>query len=370
MLVLYWLSFFVSYALMNRQGMPPDQVANSDRLLITMVGFTGLALMAAEGLRTMSDVLRVVRTLVAGISVMCVVAILQSRAGLDLSTWPEKIPILTTSAEFSGVYARSGFNRPAGTALHPIEFGVVVGVGLALALHVLLYDRVWTARWRWATFGLIALGIPLSISRSALLVAVIVLIMFFVGAPTHLRVKLWAGLGCFLAVIFVTVPGLLGTLKGFVFAGESDSSISTRTDDYGAVSSYLRHSPWLGRGPGSFLPSIRVLDNQYLLTLIESGIVGFLCLLAVLSLPAWLGRGGRRRSDGEAHRNLGQVLAGTGVGVTAAAATYDAFSFPTFTAVVAIVIGISGAYWRLSREGDVLPSAPPGPAPHELQSAS
>ena len=93
-LSIFWLACLLSYAVMNRHSMPADQLANSDRFLISMMVFSGLVLMTAEGVRRMEDVMRLARTLVAAIAVMCAIAILQSRAGLDLTTYIAKIPVL------------------------------------------------------------------------------------------------------------------------------------------------------------------------------------------------------------------------------------------------------------------------------------
>jgi len=352
-LSIYWMSLLLSYAVMNRHSMPANQLANSDRFLISMMVFSGLALLIAEGVQRMDDLMLLIRTLVAAIAVMCFIAVLQSRTSVNLALYMERLPFLSTKGLF-GVLDRNGFNRPAGTATHPIEFGVTVGVGLALGIHVLCFDRTWRQSRRLLAFALIAVGIPLAISRSALLVAVVVLIMFWSGSPARTRRQILLGVASCLMVMFVAVPGLLGTLRGYIFAGQSDSSIATRTDDYAAVSGYLRNSPWIGRGPGSFIPSLRVLDNQYLMSLIETGLVGGVILLVLLTVPAWLGRSGRKLGESAAHRNLGQMFAGAGVGIAFAAATFDAFSFPMFTSVVALTIGFAGAYWRLSRAGDVL----------------
>ena len=85
-----------------------------------------------------------------------------------------------------------------------------------------------------------------------------------------------------------------------------------------------------------------------------------MCVIALFTAPFWLGRGMRLRSSRESDRNLGQMFTGAGLGAFVGAATYDALSFPTFTALLALILGMAGAAWSQARaEGR---SAPAGAA--------
>lgn len=350
-LLALWVSTLLSYAAMNFHPVAVDELANSDRLLLQFAAFSGLALAAAEGIRTVEELLTVLRTFIAAVASMCAIAVLQFAGIVDLTQYIARIPILTADAALQSVFDRNGFNRPAGTATHPIEFGVVVGVGLGFVLASTFAALGWTGWRRWVPMALIAAGIPVAVSRSALLVGGLALITFWLGIEPRIRPKILAGLGFFGVCIFMSVPGLLGTLRSSIFAGESDSSISSRTEDYAAVSPLLRHSPWIGRGPGTYLPRIRILDNQYLLTLVESGLIGMLAMMMLFGASIVLARGGRRRwRDVREMRMVGQAFVGCGWGIFFASATFDAFSFPMFTVVIALILGLAGAYWRLGRE--------------------
>lgn len=337
-----WLVTLVSYALMHMREVPVSENSTADLYLLELAVFSGIALVAAEGLRTREDVLAVLRTLVSAVAVMSAIAILQFRPGFDLTVYIAKIPGLALNGAVSGVQQRGGFNRPSGTALHPIEFAATIGTVVAFAIHLLAYDVQRTLVRRWIPFALIGLAIPISLSRSGLLVAGCVIVMFFAGASRRLlRPAIGVGLGA-LTLVFMAIPGLLGTLRGFVFAGNDDSSISTRTSDYAAISKYLRANPFFGRGPGTFLPNYRILDNQYLLTSIEMGLVGVVVLTALFSLPYSLGRRARRASTVESDRNLSQMFAAAGLATLLAAATYDALSFPMYVMMIAVWTGLSG----------------------------
>ena len=349
-LAAFWVVVMISYGLLHQFDVPLDQKSNADRFIIGLFAFSGVALVAGEGLRTKVQQLRVLRTLASAVAVMCLIAVAQSRLGLDYAQLVARLPGLSSYNPLESVLARSGLNRPSGTAAHPIEFGVVVGATLAIAIHLVLYDRSWSRRYRLPMFGLIAIGVPVAVSRSALLVSLIVVVFFFLDAEPRLRVRALGVLLTIMVVVFLTVPGLLGTLADYVTVGSADSSIATRTSDYAAVAPYLRESPFIGHGPGTFLPRLRILDNQYLLTLIETGIVGLITLIGMLSLPAVLGSASRVTFRERDDRQLGRMYVGVGVGFLASAATFDALSFPMFTAIIAFMMGMSSSHWSRSRD--------------------
>ncbi|WP_418606295.1 O-antigen ligase family protein [Georgenia sp. SUBG003] len=77
-----------------------------------------------------------------------------------------------------------------------------------------------------------------------------------------------------LVLVRATLPGLLGTITGFFLGAAEDDSVTARLDDYPVVDKFFAESPWIGRGLGTFLPEEYVLlDNQYLMSLVEGGIV-------------------------------------------------------------------------------------------------
>jgi O-antigen ligase len=348
-LAVFWTAIFTSYMLMHFHAVPADESGNSDRLIVLLFSMSGITLLAAEGLRTRAEVVAIVRAIVQASAIMAAIALLQFRIGWDPLPYFTKIPGFSTGSDFGGVLSRSSFRRPAGTAGHPIEYGVAVAAALSLAIHLVLHDTQRPLRQRWAQLALIGLGIPISISRSALFVALVVIAFFLVGAPS--RVRLWATgvIALFGLVVFMTVPGLIGTFRGLVGAGESDTSISTRTSDYAAATPYISESPWVGRGPGTFLPKYFILDNQYLAATIEIGVFGAVAFLAYMTLTSFLGRGARHRCVDEAGRSLGQAFAGLGGAAAVAASFYDLLSFAMFAMVNALTLGIAAAFWMCVR---------------------
>jgi hypothetical protein len=342
-----------SYAVLHVRHVPGAELLASDRSLLQVLSWAGVALLATEGLRDRGELYRVLRTVVAAVAAMAVVGFLQFRSGIDLAELADRIPGLQANADLVSIQDRLGFRRPAGTATHPIEFGCVIAMALPLALHLARFDLARSPVRRWLPVATIALGIPVAVSRSAVLAAVVAAVVIFVGMDPRLRPSALAAAAVFMVAIYATTPGLLGTLRDLFVHARSDSSITYRTNDYEAVGDYIRQSPWLGRGPGTFLSTTyMVLDNQYLLSAIEIGLVGLSVVLGYLLATALLGRGARHRSREPAIRDLGQALAATSLASAVAVFTFDGFSFLMFAGFIPLCLGVAGALWMMERAAE------------------
>jgi polysaccharide biosynthesis protein PslJ len=344
-------TFMVRYAMMHVSYVPVEAVTGSDVLLLRIFSWAGVALLAAEGLRDRAEIGRVLRTLVVAVAVMAVIGFLQFRAGIDLTTYLRQIPGLHENADLITIQARGAFRRPSGTATHPIEFGCVIAMVLSLALHLARFDTTRTRARRWLPVAMISIGIPVAVSRSAILGAVVAGVVIFLGLEPRLRPKALMCVAVFLTLIYATTPGLLGTLRGFFLSTGSDS----RKDDYGPAFALIRKSVWFGHGPGSFINNSdlgNVLDNQYLGSLIEVGLIGLVVLLVYLLAAAFLGRGARHSSSDRATRNLGQALAAASISGAVTSYTFDSLSFRMFAGIIPLCLGISGALWVMTRLND------------------
>ena len=153
--------------------------------------------------------------------------------------------------------------------------------------------------------------------------------------------------------MWATVHGLVGTLRNLFVAIGSDSSSASRTKAYAAAGSYITQHPWFGRGLGTFLPATYFyIDNQYLTSLIETGIIGLGALLT-LFISGWLiARSARRATSDPEERHLAQCLAACVVVAMLSFSTYDALSFTMATGITFLLLGCTGACWRLLRESN------------------
>lgn len=340
---LLWAVSLASYASMHLGDQPPEALLAADRWLMLLATTTGVVLLASECLTTPEDVRRVLRALVWGGAVCGVVAGLQFRLSLDLSGALRSLPGFSLGTGAGGISSRGGLNRVAGTAIHPIELGVVAAMLLPLALHLALHDTTRRAL-RLTPLALIAVAVPASVSRSAILGATTSLGIFLVLQPASRRVVGLALTPVVAAAVFFTTPGLVSTLGSFFGAGTSDPSVATRVDDYPFVEALVRTAPWLGQGGGTFLPkdAFEILDNQYLKTAVELGLLGEVALLLLMAVPVLTALAVRRRTEDPELRTLLAALAGSSAAGALCCLFFDGFSFPMFTCVHALVLGLIG----------------------------
>jgi hypothetical protein len=349
-LCVLWLSVLASYVLMDRGARTATELASADRMLIRVAVITGVALLAAEWLRSLSDVRRVLRALCWGGAFAGVVAALQYWAGFDVAHYLRELPGFTLNHDNPAILDRGGLNRVTGTAITPVELGVAGGMVLPLAIYLGLYDRERSALMRWAPVPLSALAITTSVSRSGIIAVVVAFGVLVVLMPPVPRLAALCAVPFAVAVAFMSAHGLIGTLASLFSAGESDPSIGFRLHDYPLAEMVWQEAPWFGHGGGTWIPadSLNIFDNQYLNTAVELGGVGVVALIIFLVVPAIAALAARRRSRNSELRLLCAALAGSGLAGTLCSLTFDSLSFPMFVNIYALVIGLVGACCRMA----------------------
>jgi len=359
-LCVFWLSVLASYIAMDRSTLTVPEAAAADRLMIQLAVITGVALVAAECLTSLHDVRRVLRALTWGGAFCGVVAALQYWISLDITPYLRELPGFSINLDSPAIVDRGSLNRVTGTSITAIELGVVAGMLLPVAIYLALHDTDRTARRRWAPVALIALAIPASVSRSAVVSVVLALGVLVVLMPTRQRLVALCAAPFAVIAVFMSAPGVIGTLAAFFGAGSNDDSVKARLHDYPEVERLVDQSPWLGHGGGTYLPQdpMLILDNQYLKTAIELGLVGVVVLAAFFLVPLISALVARRRSGDPELRLLCAALAGAALAAGACSFTFDSLSFPMFTNVYALVIGLIGACWRLAPAGTGSSRAP------------
>ncbi|HEX8497275.1 MAG TPA: O-antigen ligase family protein, partial [Actinomycetales bacterium] len=213
--------------------------------------------------------------------------------------------------------------------------------------------------WWWAGVCVVAVALPMSVAKTAILGAVIAVSIAFWSWPKHVRTRVLLLSPFALIAMRSAVPGLLGTIKSLFINAGSDPSTAGRTDDYAPVWQYVSQAPLTGRGVGTFIPSLyRTLDNQYLGILVEAGVLGLVSLLALLGggVVAALLLG--RRAPLAEDRSLAVALA-AGLAVPLVTfVTFDGLAFPMAAGMTFLLLGATSALWRLERGKRALSTAP------------
>lgn len=350
----------MTYAVATRRYLPPDELNLTDSGMIRMLATVAVGVFVCDAIRNRARLDRVLRVLTAAIAIVAGFGLIQFAVGIDLTQYLN-LPGLRAASEYSNP-VRANFRRPSGTTNHPIEFGLVCAIAVPLAAHQVLraLDRgLPTARW-WLCLGLVGGGAMVSLSRTAILALAIAFIVLLIALPGRRRIfALVIGMG-FIGAAGVLIPGLIGTVFRLFSNIEEDPSVTSRTDDYTEAWRQVDLHPWLGRGFGTYIPSkYQILDNQYLMTLIENGWVGLCAFVAIFLAGIYAAVRVCVLTREAEVRNLCACLIGCLLIGLVGAATFDLLSFGVATGLMFLLIGVCGALLRVIRHGESENDLPP-----------
>jgi O-antigen ligase len=251
------------------------------------------------------------------------------------------------NGDYSGFQGRDALVRVTGMANHPIEFGVVAGMLLPLAIWLGLYGRGQSALRRWLPLVLIGMCIPMSVSRSAILASVTSVAVLLVALPAAERARVIVFTPVAVVGVFASTPGYLRTMYGLFTVSSTDPSVANRLNNYPRVLAAVQARPWLGAGGGTDIQTdlTKVLDNQYLKSAIELGLVGVLALILYFAVPVIAMADVAIKARDPEFRALCGALAGAALAAAVASYTFDSFSFAQFASVHALVVGLCGTCW-------------------------
>jgi O-antigen ligase len=180
----------------------------------------------------------------------------------------------------------SEFGRPAVTG--PTQHGLAVATMLAFAFPFALIGVIRSPGRQKLAYALasavILAGAASTLRKSAVVVPAAAVVVLFAYRPRAL-IRL-APLGLVLLMLVSALsPGALGSLRGQLLLERVGGSASTlgRTQDYDAVAPDVKAHLATGRGYGSYdSHKYRLLDNQYLALLIETGVLGLAAYVAMM----------------------------------------------------------------------------------------
>ena len=348
-LLLFVGAVLASFVVAATRPISDDELRSSQQGLLGVAGWLGVYLVTADGISTPDRLEALLGRFARITGAIAVLAIIQF---VTRQSWVDKveIPGLTSIHPLGLVSTRGGLNRPAGTSVHPIEFGVLLTMALPLALHLALFGR---SRSRFARFYpavTISMVIPISISRSTLLGAALVLLVLLPTWPRVWRRVCYMLLAVGGGFLYVLSPGVVNTLTGLFVGISKDSSTLSRTDSYDLALQFVAVWPVFGRGFLTFLPEYRILDNQYLGLLIDTGFVGLGSFLAVVLSAMVVCLRVRRRLVDARSRHLTQACLASVCAGALGFAFFDAMSFPMTVASLFFVLGCTAALHRLTRD--------------------
>jgi hypothetical protein len=253
------------------------------------------------------------------------------------------------ASERLGFMTRNGHIRVVGPAKHAIELSALMAVGLPFALAALIRARRWSRRLAMTVVSaLLLVVLVLTHSRTG---TVGVMIAFAVALALNrhdrrVMAGMFAGALALFATLVLIVPGQLIAMASEL-GGESTSTSASdhaRLSDYRELDRMVGQAPWIGRGIGTWASYENstgeplLLDNEYLLTADEVGLVGvvaflFVVVAAMVGALRWVARAGSERPLA--------VACACGIATFAVmAAFFDALYFGQIASLFMILIGV------------------------------
>jgi hypothetical protein len=332
----------VSFAAGLFRGQPADQVSPAFTSLLRLVSWGGPLLVAMDGIRTVDAAMTMVRRIAVAGGLLAAFGLLQFVTGQSWLGWLSSVPGL--EVELSGVAVRGVFTRASGTSIHPLEHATALCAALPLAIAVALHPGRARAGGfvGWCSAFLIALGSVLAVSRSAIIGFAVAVIATLPGLPQRLRRFVIAGCAAISVAAVAALPGLFGTVVG-LFTPSGDASTKSRTDGLARVSEFIAPSPVYGTGFGTFLPRYYILDDAWVLMLIELGILGLLAFAALFVTAVLVTFQASLVTTDPRLRFAGRALAASVIAIAVVFAFFDGLSFPIAGGLAFLLFGLCSA---------------------------
>jgi hypothetical protein len=332
--------------------------------LTFLVSFVIVLYLVVSVTKTWAAVDTLVKVGVAGAAFVAFLAIIESRTGFNPFNRLGQLPFLNPMGEID-LQRRSGRFRAYASAQHPIALGAALVILIPPAVY--LAHGLRQRRW-WFAAALLALGALATLSRTSVLMLLVVALVFLWLRPKETK-RLWPMLVPAVVVIHFALPGTIGSLRasffpeGGLIADQSRSPGSRgqgRVADIAPTLDQLSESPILGLGYGTRVvdgetPNAQILDNQWLASLLETGIIGTFALLwlfcRAIRRLARAARADRAPPQSWLYASLAASITAYAVGML----TYDAFSFIQATFLAYILLALAGRSLQL--EGSPMPAS-------------
>jgi hypothetical protein len=293
------------------------------------------------------DEVRAFKRLVIALACLTSVGVIyESRSGIDLFfTWAATVlgPLATVGhSPMDG-----GTSLVSGPTQHPLALASMLTIALPFAVMPLLESQRPAQRVKYLMAVGLILGADFSTGERTAIFAPIG--AFIVLAAYNRQILRWTPVALILLipVIHFASPGALGnvtTILPWSNSGDGGSNYTDgRSDDYAAVAPDVLNNLIIGRGYGTLdttnWRTYRILDNNYLDTLFQVGIVGLISFLAIVFCAIMTSHGVIKRGGVRAPPALAAAAGCAAFGVVSA--TYDASGLPQAVYSFLFVAGLA-----------------------------
>lgn len=288
---------------LDRYG-PGELLGALRRTGVFVVDYFLLFFIAVSVMRSLDRANRIVSVLAATVGLMGAIGLIEHVTGQNVFVYvapvlPGGIGQFIRDLAETTVLTRGTVSRVRSTAEGPLPFGILLVLGLPLALSFALRVQKRGPRVFWAlATGAIGMAMILNASRSVYALAAVTFATFLVLLQNRRQRIGLALAGLVLTGAFLSQKDVRDTMLTFFQperpGGIYEGSVQARVEDYRPVIGRVTDRPFLGYGPRSFSvdallqnklldnPGNLVLDNAYLLQVAEGGLIGLLALIALL----------------------------------------------------------------------------------------
>jgi O-antigen ligase len=315
--------------------------------------------------KTMDQVNLIVRMLVGGGAIVAALSIVESWTGYNAFDQLDAFVPMLEHVDAPETTERGGKMRVMGSA----QGSIALGAALAMLLPLATYLGFKTKRWFWwAAVALLALGALATLSRTSILMLIVIAVVLMWLRPKQAK-RFWPALLPAVVVVHLMLPGTIGTIRSSFFPKEgllaqqsenAGSRGSGRVADLGPALDEFSQTPIFGQGYGTRLTgrdkqNAQILDDQWLKTLLETGLVGMFAWLWIFT------RSIRRlaRAAKSEESSDGLLFVALAASVTAFALgmiLFDAFAFIQVTFILFIILAL-GSVALTARSRDAKPAA-------------
>lgn len=336
----------VSFTAALLRGQPADQVSPAFTALVRLMSWAGVVLVAVDGIRTMTDLVRLTRRIAIAAGLLAALGILQFLTKQTIVDFFNLIPGLSSSG--GGVVERGGVTRASGTAIHPLEYATTLIGAFPLVIAAAISHGF---RWRhtkamlrwWAPVAAIVISALVGVSRSAIIGFFIAALAMIPAIPRRYRAGVVTAAVLLIAVVVASLPGLLSQTVALFTGAGTDPSTQSRVGGLDRAPEFIGASPLYGVGFGTFLPRYYIFDNAWVLITVELGVLGVAALAGVVVSSVWSAWAARRQSGHDDVRLLGYSLAVSMLAMAVMFTFFDGLSFPISAGMLFLVAGLCGS---------------------------
>ena len=269
--------------------------------------------------------------------------------------------------------SRAGGTRSYASSQHPIALSVLFCLIIPLALYLMKFSR-WP-RYPFSRrllytgcIGLMVLGLLSAVSRTGIVVMAVMFLFTLLLRPrlaltlAAIGLPIVALVALVLPKLFASTVGSFLNLNSLLASQYTSVGLAGQgrlADLPGVFSGFVVH-PWAGTGVGSRVvvgvnANAQILDNQWLSSLLESGVIGVVGMIVFLAWPVIkMVRFGFTSWAPDSRKFLVFAVAVSTVGYITAMFFYDAFAFMQTLLTLSMLYAL--AAWAMTDGAEAWPN--------------